>query len=78
MLQSLTSISFSNHRHTIIFHPTEPRIPVTGKVVCYLQDNGAFVEAGHLYVEVEETKTIMPIEAFTFTDAKMPPLTTTE
>jgi acetyl-CoA carboxylase / biotin carboxylase 1 len=36
---------------------------VTGKVVRYLQDNGAMVNAGEPYVEVEAVKMIMPIKA---------------
>ena len=39
------------------------RTDVTGKVVRYLQDNGASVEAGQPYVEVEAMKMIMPIKA---------------
>jgi acetyl-CoA carboxylase / biotin carboxylase 1 len=36
---------------------------VTGKVVRYLQDSGAEVQAGQPYVEVEAMKMIMPIKA---------------
>jgi acetyl-CoA carboxylase/biotin carboxylase 1 len=36
---------------------------VTGKVVRYLQDNGASVESGQPYVEVEAMKMIIPIKA---------------
>ena len=36
---------------------------MTGKVVRYLQDNGAPVEAGQPYVEVEAMKMMMPIKA---------------
>jgi len=46
-----------------IFDPSELRTDVTGKVVRYLQDNGASVENGQPYVEVEAMKMIMPIKA---------------
>ena len=46
-----------------IFDPSELVSDVTGKVVRYLQDNGAPVEAGQPYVEVEAMKMIMPIKA---------------
>eukprot|EP00543_Licmophora_paradoxa_P006771 CAMPEP_0202445904 /NCGR_PEP_ID=MMETSP1360-20130828/4612_1 /ASSEMBLY_ACC=CAM_ASM_000848 /TAXON_ID=515479 /ORGANISM="Licmophora paradoxa, Strain CCMP2313" /LENGTH=2079 /DNA_ID=CAMNT_0049062311 /DNA_START=41 /DNA_END=6280 /DNA_ORIENTATION=+ len=46
-----------------IFDPSELRTDVTGKVVRYLQDNGADVESGEPYVEVEAMKMIMPIKA---------------
>jgi len=46
-----------------IFDPSELRTDVTGKVVRYLQDNGAEVEAGEPFVEVEAMKMIMPIKA---------------
>jgi len=46
-----------------IFDPSELRTDVTGKVVRYLQDNGADVENGQPYVEVEAMKMIMPIKA---------------
>eukprot|EP00970_Alexandrium_tamarense_P005314 scaffold858_cov193-Alexandrium_tamarense.AAC.12 len=46
-----------------IFDPSELRTDVTGKVVRYLQDNGAPVESGQPYVEVEAMKMIMPIKA---------------
>jgi len=46
-----------------IFDPSELRTDVTGKVVRYLQDNGASVEMGEPYVEVEAMKMIMPIKA---------------
>ena len=46
-----------------IFDPSELISDVTGKVVRYLQDNGAAVEAGQPYVEVEAMKMIMPIKA---------------
>lgn len=46
-----------------IFDPSELRTDVTGKVVRYLQDNGADVASGEPYVEVEAMKMIMPIKA---------------
>jgi len=46
-----------------IFDPSELRTDVTGKVVRFLQDNGASVETGQAYVEVEAMKMIMPIKA---------------
>jgi acetyl-CoA carboxylase / biotin carboxylase 1 len=46
-----------------IFDPSELRADVTGKVVRYLQDNGAEVKAGEPFVEVEAMKMIMPIKA---------------
>jgi len=46
-----------------IFDPSELRTDVTGKVVRYLQDNGANVEAGQPYIEVEAMKMIIPIKA---------------
>ena len=46
-----------------VFDPSELRTDVTGKVVRYLQDNGANVEAGQPFVEVEAMKMIMPIKA---------------
>jgi acetyl-CoA carboxylase/biotin carboxylase 1 len=46
-----------------VFDPSELRTDVTGKVVRYLQENGADVEAGQPYVEVEAMKMIMPIKA---------------
>jgi acetyl-CoA carboxylase / biotin carboxylase 1 len=46
-----------------IFDPSELRTDVTGKVVRYLQENGAEVEAGAPFVEVEAMKMIMPIKA---------------
>lgn len=46
-----------------IFDPSELRTDVTGKVVRYLQDNGAEVSNGEPYVEVEAMKMIMPIKA---------------
>jgi len=46
-----------------IFDPSELRTDVTGKVVRYLQENGASVQAGQPYVEVEAMKMIMPIKA---------------
>lgn len=46
-----------------IFDPSELRTDVTGKVVRYLQENGAEVNAGEAFVEVEAMKMIMPIKA---------------
>lgn len=46
-----------------IFDPSELRTDVTGKVVRYLQDNGADVNSGEPFVEVEAMKMIMPIKA---------------
>ena len=46
-----------------IFDPSELRTDVTGKVVRYLQDNGAEVQAGAPFVEVEAMKMIMPIKS---------------
>ena len=46
-----------------IFDPSELRTDVTGKVVRYLQEPGAQVEAGQPYVEVEAMKMIMPLKA---------------
>ena len=46
-----------------MFDPSELRTDVTGKVVRYLQDNGANVEAGQPFVEVEAMKMIMPIKS---------------
>lgn len=46
-----------------IFDPSELRTDVTGKVVRYLQDDGAQVEAGAPFVEVEAMKMIMPLKA---------------
>ena len=46
-----------------VFDPSELRTDVTGKVVRYLQDNGAPVEVGQPFVEVEAMKMIMPIKA---------------
>jgi len=46
-----------------IFDPSELRTDVTGKVVRYLQENGADVENGEPFVEVEAMKMIMPIKA---------------
>ena len=43
--------------------PSEFRTDVTGKVVCYLQDNGAEVTSGEPYVEVEAMKMIMVMKA---------------
>mmetsp|Transcript_36664 Transcript_36664/g.53859 ORF Transcript_36664/g.53859 Transcript_36664/m.53859 type:complete len:2101 (+) Transcript_36664:49-6351(+) len=46
-----------------IFDPSELRTDVTGKIVRYLQEPGADVQAGQPYVEVEAMKMIMPIKA---------------
>eukprot|EP00565_Helicotheca_tamesis_P003884 CAMPEP_0185725054 /NCGR_PEP_ID=MMETSP1171-20130828/1378_1 /TAXON_ID=374046 /ORGANISM="Helicotheca tamensis, Strain CCMP826" /LENGTH=2089 /DNA_ID=CAMNT_0028393057 /DNA_START=20 /DNA_END=6289 /DNA_ORIENTATION=+ len=46
-----------------LYDPSELRTDVTGKVVRYLQDNGADVASGEPYVEVEAMKMIMPIKA---------------
>jgi len=46
-----------------IFDPSELRTDVTGKVVRYLQENGADVANGEPYVEVEAMKMIMPVKA---------------
>merc|ERR1719469_1647008 len=46
-----------------IFDPSELRTDVTGKVVRYLQENGADVVNGEPYVEVEAMKMIMPVKA---------------
>mmetsp|Transcript_57673 Transcript_57673/g.67324 ORF Transcript_57673/g.67324 Transcript_57673/m.67324 type:complete len:2093 (-) Transcript_57673:220-6498(-) len=46
-----------------IFDPSELRTDVTGKVIRYLQDNGADVSNGEPFVEVEAMKMIMPIKA---------------
>lgn len=46
-----------------LFDPSEMRADVTGKVVRYLQDSGAEVNAGEPYVEVEAMKMILPIKA---------------
>ena len=46
-----------------IFDPSELRTDVTGKIVRYLQEDGAEVEAGEPFVEVEAMKMIMPLKA---------------
>jgi len=46
-----------------IFDPSELRTDVTGKVVRYLQENGAQVEEGKPYVEVEAMKMIIPVKS---------------
>jgi acetyl-CoA carboxylase/biotin carboxylase 1 len=46
-----------------LFDPSELRTDVTGKVVRYLHENGATVEAGQPYVEVEAMKMIIPIKS---------------
>lgn len=62
--ECLINLSFFSffHRPTI-FDPSELRTDVTGKVIRYLQDNGASVESGQPYVEVEAMKMIIPIKA---------------
>ena len=62
MTTSLTILFISIRRPTI-YDPSELRTDVTGKVVRYLQDNGASVENGQPYVEVEAMKMIIPIKA---------------
>ena len=39
-----------------IFDPSELRSDITGKVVRYLQENGAQVNSGEAFVEVEAMK----------------------
>lgn len=46
-----------------IFDPSELRTDVTGKVVRYLQENGADVSSGQPYIEVEAMKMIIPIKS---------------
>jgi biotin carboxyl carrier protein len=46
-----------------VYDPSELRTDVTGKIVRYLQDDGAEVQAGQPYVEVEAMKMIMPLKA---------------
>jgi acetyl-CoA carboxylase/biotin carboxylase 1 len=46
-----------------IFDPSELRTDVTGKVVRYLQENGADVTSGEPYIEVEAMKMIIPVKA---------------
>jgi len=46
-----------------LFDPSEMRSEFNGKVVRYLQDNGASVKEGEPYVELEAMKMIMPIKA---------------
>ena len=58
----LTHFSLFQCRPTI-FDPSELRTDVTGKIIRYLQDNGAEVQQGEPYVEVEAMKMIMPIMA---------------
>jgi acetyl-CoA carboxylase/biotin carboxylase 1 len=62
LLLNLLLFLHLNCRPTI-FDPSELRTDVTGKVVRYLQDNGASVESGQPYVEVEAMKMIIPIKA---------------
>jgi len=46
-----------------IYDPSELRSEFNGKIVRYLQDNGAPVRAGQAYVELEAMKMIMPVKA---------------
>ena len=46
-----------------LFDPSELRSEFNGKVVRYLQDNGAPVKEGQAYVELEAMKMIMPVKA---------------
>jgi acetyl-CoA carboxylase/biotin carboxylase 1 len=62
MFECLTYLLLLNNRPTV-FDPSELRTDVTGKDVRYIQDNGASVEAGEPFVEVEAMKMIMPIKA---------------
>ncbi|CAM9446574.1 unnamed protein product, partial [Choristocarpus tenellus] len=43
--------------------PSELRSDITGKVVRFLQEDGAEVAAGQPFVEVEAMKMIMPLKA---------------
>merc|ERR1711988_1072734 len=45
-----------------VYDPSELRTDVTGKIVRYLQEDGADVENGTPYVEVEAMKMIMPLK----------------
>jgi acetyl-CoA carboxylase/biotin carboxylase 1 len=62
-LTTSLTILFISIRRPTIYDPSELRTDVTGKVVRYLQDNGASVENGQPYVEVEAMKMIIPIKA---------------
>ncbi|CAM9940346.1 unnamed protein product [Pylaiella littoralis] len=46
-----------------IFDPSELRSDITGKVVRFLQEDGADVASGDPFVEVEAMKMIMPLKA---------------
>ncbi|CAM9467371.1 unnamed protein product, partial [Sphacelaria rigidula] len=46
-----------------IFDPSELRSDITGKVVRFLQEDGADISAGEPFVEVEAMKMIMPLKA---------------
>ena len=46
-----------------VYDPSELRTDVTGKIVRYLQEDGAEIQAGAPYVEVEAMKMIMPLKA---------------
>eukprot|EP00931_Biecheleriopsis_adriatica_P052507 TRINITY_DN3055_c0_g1_i3.p1 TRINITY_DN3055_c0_g1~~TRINITY_DN3055_c0_g1_i3.p1 ORF type:complete len:2157 (-),score=543.39 TRINITY_DN3055_c0_g1_i3:77-6547(-) len=46
-----------------LYDPSELRSEFNGKVVRYLQDNGAQVKEGEPYVELEAMKMIMPVKA---------------
>jgi len=45
------------------FDPSELRTDVTGKLIRFLQDDGAVVEAGKPYAEAEAMKMVMPLIA---------------
>ena len=59
----IAQLIFKPFNRPTVFDPSELRTDVTGKVVRYLQENGADVEVGQPYVEVEAMKMIMPIKA---------------
>jgi len=46
-----------------VYDPSELRSDITGKVVRFLQEDGASIEAGQPFVEVEAMKMIMPLKA---------------
>eukprot|EP00930_Biecheleria_cincta_P026761 TRINITY_DN18824_c0_g1_i1.p1 TRINITY_DN18824_c0_g1~~TRINITY_DN18824_c0_g1_i1.p1 ORF type:complete len:2162 (-),score=504.14 TRINITY_DN18824_c0_g1_i1:27-6512(-) len=46
-----------------LYDPSELRSEFNGKIVRYLQDNGAPVKEGEAYVELEAMKMIMPVKA---------------
>jgi acetyl/propionyl-CoA carboxylase alpha subunit len=58
---SPTKIAQNRHPR-LRFGPPELRTDVTGKIVRFLQEDGAHVEAGQPYVEVEAMKMIMPLK----------------